>query len=110
MKLSLHDGAGREYASIDLGTPDNNGILNEAELTYGHLFIAIDGQEYGSLAFSEVIPGQAHIELGAYDSTFDQWAPQNPLTEPEIGCQCSDSFTASLTGHGHACPLYDQED
>lgn len=83
MKLSLHDGDGREYASIDLGKPDNNGILNEAELTYGHLFIAIDGQEYGSLAFSEVIPGQAHIELGAYAPVFDQWAPQNPLTEPE---------------------------
>jgi hypothetical protein len=23
-------------------------------------------------------------------------------------CECSDPFTASLTGHGHACPLYDE--
>lgn len=24
-------------------------------------------------------------------------------------CECSDPFTASLTGHGHACPLYGEE-
>lgn len=40
----------------------------------------------------------------------DYWFDQRYAAAEFAACECSDPFTASLTGHGHACPLYDEED
>lgn len=56
----------------------------------------------------------SHDEDYGFDYHFGYTVVERDADEAEedepITCQCSDPFTASLTGHGHACPLYDEKD
>lgn len=81
--ITIHNGDGMMIERFDGVAPDSNGLMVSDDLPHGQIFLAIDGVEYGSIALNQVIPGQFHIELGQYDPTFDQWAPQNPITDRE---------------------------
>lgn len=76
----------QEMFRIDLGQADSAGEFTGGTLgfTGGNLYLFVDGQEYGSLYFTEE-GGDLQVTLGQYTTRTEEWEPTNPIVGPTPG-------------------------
>lgn len=87
------------YITLDTGTPGEPALLQldlgnvgddqrtydrgDLAVSHGNLYIHVDGQAWGSLHFHHDPDTGPRVTLGQHDAWIDEWAPRNPLTDPE---------------------------